>query len=286
MSDSIPFALKKNIKDNEPNLKKNLDRLKAATGVDFTLEVNWAEIRNAVKKDEEDKNKLGNDMYERYMGALAVLFENKCKDAILKKALVDNISTKVIRFRFREGVRNYQTLKFENGALYFETEIDNFGYNMSNLESLRLEYLIPTTGSNLPVALQMNIAKNEPKLKERLAKIKKATGKDFTLDINFADIVSKSKSDDEDKSNFGNTAYERYMEYIANWLEAGCKDSMIKEAVVETTSKNKILIRLADEVPGFQKVKFENGVLVVECEPDNFGMNLGRIESCRIEDIL
>jgi hypothetical protein len=38
---SLPLTIRKNIRDNEPNLKENLETINNATGKEFVVEVDW-----------------------------------------------------------------------------------------------------------------------------------------------------------------------------------------------------------------------------------------------------
>jgi hypothetical protein len=54
-------------------MKKHLERIKKVSGKAFTVEVNWKEIFDKIKKDLEDKSKIGNDIYDRYLNEIAEL---------------------------------------------------------------------------------------------------------------------------------------------------------------------------------------------------------------------
>jgi hypothetical protein len=52
-------------------------------------------------------------------------------------------------------------------------------------------------------------------LQKNLGRIKAVLGKDYKLEVNFGEIVSKVKRDAEDTAKFGNDMYDRYMNAFA-----------------------------------------------------------------------
>jgi hypothetical protein len=61
------------------------------------------------------------------------------------------------------------------------------------------------------------------------------------------------------------------------------KSALTKEAFVAASASGTIKFRFKTPTPNYQNVVFENGVIYIECEPENFGMNVGRVESVRYD---
>ena len=64
------------------------------------------------------------------------------------------------------------------------------------------------------------------------------------------------------------------------------KDGMIKEAVMDALTNNKIIFRINENSEGYQQLLIENGILVVQCKHDRFWTNIGNITSVKLETII
>ena len=66
---NLPLALRKDLRDNEASLNKNLERIAAVTGKKFTFEADYAEVNKKI--DTSYQNRLGEIFYTSYLDALA-----------------------------------------------------------------------------------------------------------------------------------------------------------------------------------------------------------------------
>ncbi|KAJ3279396.1 hypothetical protein HK104_001508 [Borealophlyctis nickersoniae] len=96
MATKLPLPTRKNIKEYEPKLKEHLDKFGQAIGGTWTFDCDFAAVYEAVAED--DKPRIGEVVYNMYMGALT---ENVCRlaqDEMVKEAIEEAAPNKKIVF--------------------------------------------------------------------------------------------------------------------------------------------------------------------------------------------
>jgi len=92
---------KKGIKAKESHYTAALQKLQAAMGADFQIEVDWSSFNTGVPLKEgsgyQDRDHLGGYLYERYCTGVSKDLVEMCKDADTKEALLGALTAKKIR---------------------------------------------------------------------------------------------------------------------------------------------------------------------------------------------
>jgi hypothetical protein len=125
----LPLQVRKNIRDSEPNLKEQLDKIKAATGKQFTFEADYAALY-PVAVDWAREN-LG-DRVADYLEAVANKIEKLCSDDMSKEAFAESTSANKIVFQFVSEVENNCECRFKDGVLCVLTTSEKFCTNVSD----------------------------------------------------------------------------------------------------------------------------------------------------------
>lgn len=141
--------------------------------------------------------------------------EKSCKDSMLKEAIAEVTTTNTITFRINEESDGYQQVLFDNGTLVVQCKAERFWTNVGDIANCKIELVIPS--SDLPLVIKKNIRDNAPKLQQHLQKIKNATGKDFTFETNYADVLEKTLPHQSSvKERLGEILCDSYMSSIAS----------------------------------------------------------------------
>jgi hypothetical protein len=113
----------------------------------------------------------------------------------------------------------------------------------------------------LPLVIRKNIRDSEPKLHEHLAIINEATGKEWAFEADWAAIVGQLEANQKD--TIGQLYHNDVMGNLARNIAKLVKTETTKEAFLEATSSNKIVIKLNDKIKDYWDISFSNGDLVV-----------------------
>lgn len=118
-STGLDTRSKMSLRDFEPEGKKQLDRIKAATGVEYQLVLDWLAFDKVCSTERFD-GRLGQVVYTMALKSLADAIEKICKDDLAKEAFVESSSKKVIQFKLMTeaevGSRRFNRSSFEDGA--------------------------------------------------------------------------------------------------------------------------------------------------------------------------
>lgn len=141
--DGLDTKSKMSLRDFEADGKKNLDRIKAATGVEYQLQLDWLAFDKQCTAA-KNAGHLGKVVYNWITGAVADAFEKICKDDLAKEAVVEATSKKIIHYRLASesdiGDRRFNKSSFEDGVYVLTLCRENFCTNMhtvgTDIESL------------------------------------------------------------------------------------------------------------------------------------------------------
>lgn len=142
-TDGLTTKSKMNLRDYEADGKKEMERIKAATGVEYQLDLDWVEFDKACTAA-KNEGYLGQVVYNFYVKALANSLEKICKDDLAKEAFVEATPKKVIKFKLMSeaevGDRRFSRSSFEDGAYVLNIGRENFCANTeivgNDIESL------------------------------------------------------------------------------------------------------------------------------------------------------
>jgi hypothetical protein len=238
----LSLTTRKNIKDSEPKLQANLKKITAATGITFDTEFDWM-VLAPVAEEKGYKDRVGEIVYDWYLGGLASSIESFCKDPIQKESFVESFgSAKRITFEIydpEEGDYSYVKTKNDNGSLVIRTPKERFVSNTSNTGD-DLSKTCSGDSGPMTVATRKNIKDQEATRKKNLTRIQKATGIDFEVDVDWVDAATVSK-DRGYEDRVGEIIYNWYLDGLASSIETFVKDAIQKESFVETFGEKKTI---------------------------------------------
>lgn len=129
----LNVATRKNIKDAESNRKTNLDRINKAVGIEFELDHDWVALAKAAA-DRGYEDRVGEIIFNWYLGGLADNLERLCKDDMSKEAVAEACEKKTIAFVLApKGTSGYGACTFVDGVLTVTLPVDNFCSNVGEL---------------------------------------------------------------------------------------------------------------------------------------------------------
>jgi hypothetical protein len=246
----LSLTTRKNIKDCEPKLQANLKKLTAATGITFDTEFDWL-VLAPIAEEKGYKDRIGEVIYDWYLGGLADHVTRFCQDPIQKESFVETFgSAKRITFGIyepEEGDYRYVRTRNDNGTLVIEAPKERFISNVSNTGE-DLSKTCSGDAGPMTVATRKNIKDQEPARKKNLTRIQKATGVEFEVDVDWVVIAEACKEKSyEDRA--GEVIYNWYLDGLASNIETFVKDPIQKESFVETFGEKKTI--------GFNLIKEE-----------------------------
>lgn len=217
----------------------------------------------------------------RYLEGLADNVTAFCKDPTQKEAFVETFGAKKrITFEVYDHTKGdpgyYNRTRNDNGTLMMGSNKECF---ISNTGEIGKDLSVTCSGDSvMNVATRKNIQDFEGKRDENLARINKAVGLEFSLDIDWVPFAKLLSATQAYKDRIGWMIYEAYLESLADNLETLCKDEMSKEAVQEACDKKTIRFALDENLErGYGDCTFVDGVLTLSFPPARFGSNVGII---------
>jgi hypothetical protein len=213
------------------------------------------------------------------MGGLAWNVECFVKDALMKEAFVEAFSSKhTLAFVLVTDVPD------AHSSSYTWTQ-DKSGVLTVNLNKSKICYNSADTGNDLVKCLagegaltlltRKNIKDREVDRKANLARIEKACGISFDLEVDWPALDAAATAA-KYPNRIGDFVYKYYLDGIASNLEKLCKDDMCKEAFVEANDKKLIHFSLVpdSEMEGKYTVcKFDGGVFHVHLSKERICYN-------------
>jgi len=239
----LSLILRKNIRDFTPKMTSNLEMMKEASGVDFTVEIDFAGIKAVLAADNSYGDRLGEALYDWYMTALAKNVKRFCEAPLQKEAFAEHLGEKkTIRFNITKAKLAdsyaYALTADEGGVLVCTIPVDKFCSNVDNLGN-DLNKALAGSGP-LSLNQRKNISDYNEKLQSNLAVIKTATGIDFDVEIDWADIAKQMAQSDY-KERLGEAFYDWYLTALGRSLTKLCSDELGKEAFVDKCGAKKLI---------------------------------------------
>lgn len=128
--------------------------------------------------------------------------------------------------------------------------------------------------AKLPLKMRQEIRDAEPEITKHLAAIAEALGVDkVALDVDHLAIMNAVT----DRKGDVGRGIPAYLEALADNLKSKCKDDMVKEAIKEVMSANKITFRIDAACKSYNDIVFEKGVLVIVIKPGEFWTNTAHV---------
>jgi len=285
----MSLVQRKNLKQNEEKLNENLQIIKDATGVsEWTMEVDWGLVYPVYQLEDRP----GDTIYDSCMSALAENIQTLCKNEDAKNSFVTAVNQSKIIFNVDKKASSYWSEKIANGCL-------EIGYKGSvcNVYELggSIEDLLTCTfeETEIPIKLRKNISEKEEKKQELLDKLNAATGRDFTLKIEWEQMI-KDHMEKSYAYSFGGTLYESCFEGLVSNICKLCNNEVYsgKDAFNEFATTGTIIFnsnKNDKKAPSYYAVAFVNGDLVVSfkyiCNTYEIGSNIEELLTVQFEEV-
>ena len=218
------------------------------------------------------------------------MIEKFAGDEIQKEAFVETFGPRhLIKFELHDDAvpgRNtnstHQWVANSSGELVIHIYAQHFNSEDSYYTGRELAEAC-SDGGPLNVAARKNIKDKAAVREKHLARISKATGVDFDVEVDWGDWRAALPTDYA-RDNVGTTVYGEYLDALASNIEKLCKDDMCKEALVEACGKKMIHFRIVPQAqlgPAVSKchsVTFsEDGTMIVATSDDNIGKDVHNV---------
>jgi hypothetical protein len=96
----------------------------------------------------------------------------------------------------------------------------------------------------------------------------------FDVDVPSVYDVAKGKGFED---NLGEILYSHYLGYLADSLEKLVKDDMVKQAIVDASTKKVVALKFVDKTETYNDVVFDEGRVVIQTKPNNLATNVYQI---------
>ncbi|KAF7309894.1 hypothetical protein MIND_00361700 [Mycena indigotica] len=290
----LPLAVRKDIRDNfDANMDDFKARIKAKLGVDYTININAAEVwAYASEGDTSAGTCFKGRVFTRFQLSL------------------DLIASRYIE-GFISGIESFISKYEDNGKTYFNEAVtqaeitltvnilgdkaetlsadvkdgvyrilfrhDRLGYNQSWQESTILPAIEGVDREGFSLSAKHSIEDDfEGSIDEVRDEINKMLGAEFTLDPNFEEVYAalKASSQQDWQANIGRTILN-YFNGLKYQLESqGFKDDdMLQEGLQEMVETKTFRVRVLPKTNSTTETVIEDGVVYLQTRPDRWGYN-------------
>jgi len=286
-------VVRKNIKDNESKVNDALERMKEATGLEWEFECDYATAYALYKEKNATSSYLDRigEMVACYLTPLAEAVQTFCKHPMQKEALIEGATAKKITFTLlKDNFKNATNHNYNysdycrclciEGVLSIQVPVSRFPSNVSDIgSSLKVCFDDPNA---LSLLCRLDIARHTEKLQENLEKIKKVSGVDMELEVDFQTLIANWKKGVptvawNSTDRIGETIYSSYMGGLADQIGRVCRDDMGKEAFAEAITKKIINIVILPELKKgesfYSRCRIVDGKLILEIPAKSFPCN-------------
>lgn len=280
---ALPMLVRKNIKEFEPKRDENLAKIKQIFNTEFTFECDMEKIYE--NSPESCKNTIGQIIYEKYFGCLAVNLALIMADESVLKAFLTAVTSRRILFRI-EHIDGYKRTKSEiiDGVYsltinkdegYFSVYTYEAGYDITELfgkEKISPCNSIHKFKKEFSLSVQDNIKKYQQKVAEHLGNLKNFLGVEFTFPVDAANIY-RELPDSVFKENIGELVFDKYLSaLIANIIDFLQKYPSHRNSFLFKAEQKKI----AFNIIGYNSAKptgvlFQDGAICINIKATEFG---------------
>jgi len=291
MAAKLPLAARKLIRDGEPKAKATMEKFSKLLGAEFKYEIDWDALHAALPENNQYRDRIGDFFQGSILEAVYGHVDKLAKDPLGKEAFLESAHKRIIRSRIGDTDKSvhsnhgYNEVRFTDGVCEIIFPPGNFACNVQDCGS-NLEKILYLRG--LPLETRKGIRDGEAKAKVHLERLKKATGVEWKLDVNFDDLWKECPGDPKWQSyrnRIGALILDGYLEAVSKNVERICKDEMVKEALLEAAPKHVIHWKFgATDKSKFSAHNYSqcvptDGALVITVPPANFPSNVGECGS-------
>jgi len=286
----LSLIQRKNLKTNEEKLNENLQIINDATGQSgWAIDIDWGLVFPVY----ELGDRPGDTIYDSCMTALAENIKKLCENDAAKESFLASAGEHKIVFNVNKKAESYWSENFVNGTV--EIGYKRSPCNVYELGSSLKDKLTSTFEEcEMPLKMRIGIEKEETQEKknEQLEKIKDATGRDFTITVQWAEMIKDHFTSYPE--NFGSTILNSVLEGLADNIKKVCTDEHFpgKDAFNEFATTGNIIInsnKNDKKASSYFAVKFENGDLVVSfksiCNCYEIGSNIRDLLTVEFEEV-
>ncbi|KAJ7066525.1 hypothetical protein C8F01DRAFT_705007 [Mycena amicta] len=274
----LPLAVRKDIRDNfDANVDDFKARIKAKLGVDYTININAAEVWAYAAENDTSAGTCFKGYMEGFISGLEG-FITKYEDngkTYFNDAVKQSEITLTVDPRGDKG----ETLSAEvkDGVYRILFRHDRLGYNQNWQESTILPAIEAVEHEGFSLSAKHSIEEDyEGSIDEVRDEINKMLGAEFTLDPNFEEVYAALKDcpDKDWKSGLGRTTLS-YFNGLKYQLERqGFKDDdMLQEGLQEVVETKIFRIRVLPKTNSTTETVVEDGVVYLQTRPDRWTYN-------------
>ncbi|KAM0561460.1 hypothetical protein ACHAPJ_003341 [Fusarium lateritium] len=293
-AEKLPLAVRKNIRDSWENTKEEREKkLSDLLGQPWTINVDPKAIYPYAEEGSWGATSLG-DLIVGYVEGVDYqlkYFIDQNGDGA-KEEINEICSAHVLTIDFDEtNTVSYSGVKVSpQGELVVLFTEGNLGSNTSYAaESSKLTKALnegPPAGRPMSYVARASIRNDyDPNIAQVQEKLNKILGQEITIvpnfEANYEKLKSKDNADSSWEANFGRVHFS-YFEALNSQLEYDKfdKDDMLQEGLLDELEKRAVHVRVVDETKrSYNETVIEDGVLYLQCGPENFGVNISYIAS-------
>ncbi|KAF7356514.1 hypothetical protein MVEN_00984900 [Mycena venus] len=278
----LPLAVRKDIRDNFDSKKEDFQaRIKEILGVDFTININAAEVWAYAEEGNTSAGTCFSGYVEGFISALKN-FMNKYDDngkAFFNEAVTQSELTLTVNPLGDKGETINSAVK--DGVYQILFRHDRLGYNQNWLDDTMLPAIESAPREGFSLSAKNSIENGyEAEIDETRDEITKLCGTEFTLDPNFEEIY-KALTAAKDKVS-DNTWQTRIGETVLNYFKGlkyqlerqGFKeDDMLQEGLQEVVESKTFKVRVVPKTNSTTETVLEDGVIYLQCAADRWGYN-------------
>jgi len=276
----LSLEVRKNIRDEwDPKQESLRQGIKASTGVDWQIEIDWNAVYSSINEKNNFKNRPGNAAFNTIQGFIKNTTK-QLEDTLVKDAFLQAVPKKTIVYAVQPKLTQggYCDILFLDGMLALHSKSDAMCTNINDIGQ-NLINLIPSP-EKLTWVQKKNIRDEWEKKRENIEKIlKAATDCDWKFELNWENILELVPDNNTYKKRPGYFVFES-INGLSNHISKKCKDSMVKEALLDAVTKRTITYKVLpqNEVKGsLFDVKIEDGMIAICVKPDRICTNVGEI---------
>jgi hypothetical protein len=316
---SLPLAVRKDIRDNEPKLKEAEKALSAAVGFEVTVTVENETIHKNLTESNHSKKDAFTAIAADYLTNFSKQFALIMKDPVVKEDVTQALSAKKFIFTVKTdaefaviekdavaykkiGGRPYYGIEFKDGACVLFTPAKNFWCNIAQVGDPKEISVVNILSLHapadaLPLSVRAAMSKAEPDFTAAVKKVSAAVGFDVIFEFDPKPLYFALVETTKDYKDKIPDCVPRYITGLATNLEKCCKDDMIKEALLDKWKSKKLKITFVKgEFPDKEKPKyggdsyiglsFDGGDISIVIPTKYFWSNIDNISKLNIEKLL
>jgi hypothetical protein len=271
----ISLALKKNLRDNDAEIKTHAAKLDQFAGGPVTVDCDFAAFNEVLSLSSSYTDRAG-EAVKWLVEGLAYRWDYLFKDnEIFKTCLAKAWTSKKLVIKAdwtREGGGDYHKVTMENGDLVIHCDKTKDGYIVSNVSDVgtsALKTLGLKTDAGMSVSLAINVAEYSPKIHAAEKDMAEKTGiSGVKFNVNFIELDGWLRGLPDN----GGHGYEDRAGEVAVWMIEGLQynvnrcagDDLVKEALQEAWKGEIVIAKPDPKLEDYHVSELKNGQLILK----------------------